>query len=56
MATVRTAYTADLDIATLTAARALLEEGDGAVFVFPVVPPLDLFGELVCDWRDGDVW
>jgi aminoglycoside 2'-N-acetyltransferase I len=32
------------------------ETEDGGVFVFPVVSPLDLFGELVCDWRDGDVW
>ncbi|XVS63246.1 GNAT family N-acetyltransferase [Actinosynnema sp. CA-299493] len=30
------------------------EEDDG-IFVLPVVP-LDLTGDLVCDWRDGDVW
>jgi aminoglycoside 2'-N-acetyltransferase I len=29
---------------------------DGAVYVFPVTAPLDLSGELTCDWRDGDVW
>ncbi|HET8756067.1 MAG TPA: GNAT family N-acetyltransferase [Solirubrobacteraceae bacterium] len=31
-------------------------DADGAVYVFPVSAPLDLSGELVCDWRDGDVW
>lgn len=32
------------------------EEDDGAIFVFPTAAPLDLTGELTCDWRDGDVW
>jgi aminoglycoside 2'-N-acetyltransferase I len=32
------------------------EEEDGAVYVLPVAAPLDLSGELTCDWRDGDVW
>jgi hypothetical protein len=45
-----TAHTADLDAATLRAARALLDD------VFEVTVPLDLSGELTCDWRDGDVW
>ncbi|MZE76414.1 GNAT family N-acetyltransferase [Streptomyces xinghaiensis] len=31
-------------------------EEDGCVRVFPLSAPLDLSGELVCDWRDGDVW
>ena len=31
-------------------------EEDGAVYVLPVAVPLDLSGELTCDWRDGDVW
>jgi aminoglycoside 2'-N-acetyltransferase I len=31
-------------------------EDDGAIHVFPVTAPLDLSGELTCDWRDGDVW
>ncbi len=31
-------------------------DDDGGVFVFPVSAPLDLSGELTCDWRDGDVW
>lgn len=31
-------------------------EDDGAVYVLPVSAPLDLAGELTCDWRDGDVW
>ena|SRR5215207_4848898 len=32
------------------------EEDDGAVYVLPVTAPLDVAGELTCDWRDGDVW
>jgi aminoglycoside 2'-N-acetyltransferase I len=31
------------------------EEEDDGVFVLPVVP-LDLAGDLTCDWRDGEVW
>jgi aminoglycoside 2'-N-acetyltransferase I len=31
-------------------------EEDGYIYVFPVTAPLDLSGELTCDWRDGDVW
>jgi aminoglycoside 2'-N-acetyltransferase I len=26
------------------------------IWVLPVSAPIDLSGELVCDWRDGDVW
>jgi aminoglycoside 2'-N-acetyltransferase I len=29
---------------------------DGGVYVLPLGAPLDLDGELTCDWRDGDVW
>jgi aminoglycoside 2'-N-acetyltransferase I len=29
---------------------------DGAIFVYPSTSPLDLGGELTCDWREGDVW
>ena len=29
---------------------------EGGIFVFPLSVPLDLSGELTCDWRDGDVW
>lgn len=29
---------------------------DGGVFVLPLEAPLDVTGELVCDWRAGDVW
>ena len=29
---------------------------DGGIFVFQAAAPLDLGGELTCDWRDGDVW
>jgi aminoglycoside 2'-N-acetyltransferase I len=32
------------------------EDEDDSVFVLPVSAPLDLRGELTCDWRDGDVW
>ena len=31
-------------------------DDDGCVFVFELAVPLDLSGELTCDWRDGDVW
>ena len=29
---------------------------DGGIYVLPCAAPLDLDGELTCDWRDGDVW
>jgi aminoglycoside 2'-N-acetyltransferase I len=29
---------------------------DGGIYVLPLAHPLDLSGELTCDWRDGDVW
>ena len=29
---------------------------DGCIFVLELAVPLDLSGELTCDWRDGDVW
>jgi aminoglycoside 2'-N-acetyltransferase I len=32
------------------------EEEEDCVYVLPVRVPLDLSGELTCDWRDGDVW
>ncbi|MGH3905805.1 MAG: GNAT family N-acetyltransferase [Pseudonocardiaceae bacterium] len=32
------------------------EEEDGCIYVLAVAVPLDLSGELTCDWRDGDVW
>lgn len=32
------------------------EDDDGGVYVLPVSVPLDLTSELICDWRDGDVW
>lgn len=31
-------------------------EEDGGIYVLPVAAPLDLNGELSCDWREGDVW
>jgi aminoglycoside 2'-N-acetyltransferase I len=32
------------------------EEEDGWIYVLPLSAQLDLHGELVCDWRDGDAW
>jgi aminoglycoside 2'-N-acetyltransferase I len=32
------------------------EDDDGCVYVLPLTIPLNLAGELTCDWRDGDVW
>jgi aminoglycoside 2'-N-acetyltransferase I len=32
------------------------EEDDGGVYVLPVTATLAPAAELVCDWRDGDVW
>ncbi|MGH3774919.1 MAG: GNAT family N-acetyltransferase [Pseudonocardiaceae bacterium] len=32
------------------------EEEDGCIYVLPLAVSLDLSGELICDWRDGDVW
>lgn len=40
---------------TPAGARRTADE-DRCVFVLPVTVPLDLTGELTCDWRDGDVW
>ena len=32
------------------------QDDDGCIYVFPLAVPLDLSGELTCDWRDGDLW
>lgn len=32
------------------------EDADGAIYVLEAGVPLDVEGELACDWRDGDVW
>ncbi len=29
---------------------------DGSIYVLALEHPLDLDGELTCDWREGDVW
>jgi aminoglycoside 2'-N-acetyltransferase I len=29
---------------------------DGGVYVLPLGTEIDLTGDLVCDWREGDVW
>jgi aminoglycoside 2'-N-acetyltransferase I len=29
---------------------------DGSIYVLPGDADLDLDGELICDWRDGDLW
>ena len=31
-------------------------EDDGGIFVLPVSAPIDIRGELTCDWRAGDLW
>ncbi|MBV9161847.1 MAG: GNAT family N-acetyltransferase [Pseudonocardiales bacterium] len=31
-------------------------EDDCCIYVLPLTVPLDLSGELTCDWRDGDLW
>jgi aminoglycoside 2'-N-acetyltransferase I len=31
-------------------------DADGAIRVLALAAPVDLAGELTCDWRDGDVW
>jgi aminoglycoside 2'-N-acetyltransferase I len=31
-------------------------EEEGYIYVLEVDGPLDLTGELTCDWREGDVW
>ena len=32
------------------------EDEDGGIYVLPGSVPLDLSGDLTCDWREGDVW
>lgn len=34
----------------------LTKEEDGAIHVLQAGAPLDLTGQLACDWRSGDVW
>jgi aminoglycoside 2'-N-acetyltransferase I len=29
---------------------------DGALYVLPVLTPVDVTGELTCDYRPGSVW
>jgi aminoglycoside 2'-N-acetyltransferase I len=31
-------------------------DADGAVYVLPCGVDLDLRDQLICDWREGDVW
>ena len=31
-------------------------DDDGGIYVLPVSVALDLDGDIVCDWRDADVW
>ena len=33
-----------------------MPEDSGAIYVLPVSVPLDLSGELTCDWRPGSLW
>jgi aminoglycoside 2'-N-acetyltransferase I len=32
------------------------EHEDGSTYVFPLTVPIDLTGDLTCDWRDGEAW
>ncbi|WP_020578133.1 GNAT family N-acetyltransferase [Actinopolymorpha alba] len=32
------------------------QEEDGSIYVLPGSVPLDLAGDLTCDWRAGDLW
>ncbi|GAA0518336.1 aminoglycoside 2'-N-acetyltransferase [Saccharopolyspora subtropica] len=32
------------------------EDEDDCIYVLPTAVPLDLAGDLTCDWRDGDAW
>ena len=32
------------------------EDEDDAILVLPCAVPIDLTGDLTCDWRDGDLW
>ncbi len=36
--------------------RVRTAEEDRNVYVFEVLGPLDTTSDLVCDWRDGDLW
>jgi aminoglycoside 2'-N-acetyltransferase I len=29
---------------------------DGAIYILPISDPVDMTGELTCDWRPGSVW
>ncbi len=29
---------------------------DGVIYVLPVSEPVDVAGELICDWRPGALW
>ena len=31
-------------------------DSDGAIYVLPVSVPVDMTGELICDWRPGSLW
>lgn len=32
------------------------EDKDGFIYVLPVSVPVDVSGELICDWRPGSLW
>jgi aminoglycoside 2'-N-acetyltransferase I len=44
-----------LSALTLTGVERTRDE-EGFVYVLPLGAPLDLSGELMCDWREGDAW
>lgn len=57
-----TAHTANLDTSTRSAIRRLLDAvfdgigDDGVIYVLPTSVPVDVSGELICDWRHGALW
>ena len=36
--------------------RVRTADEDGYIYVLEVAAPLDLSGELTCDWREGELW
>ena len=51
MTELRTAHTADLAATEMAAPGS-----DGIIYVLPVSVPVDVSGELTCDWRPASLW
>ena len=52
----RLAAVARSDVGADAAGIERTPDDDDSTYVLPLETPLDLSGDLVCDWRDGDVW